>query len=147
MSIRTATMTNSYSPTIRQSGFFRKLVVTLLFVVGIAGFMALFNDYQKNISSFWMMVFAILSIGLASGAASRITFYQWSGLVRFLVMLLALPLGLFVLGVLTNWKIGIGPLNPWVKGIIPQDELIQLGGALFVAIICLEAWWKPPVKK
>mgnify|MGYP001620205286 CR=1 FL=1 len=146
MSIRTATMSNSYSPATRCPGFFQKLVVTLLFVVGIAGFMALFNVYQKNLSSFWMTVFAILSIGLASGAASRITFYQWSGFIRFFVILLALPLGLFVLGVLTNWQMGIGPPNPWVKGIIPQDELIQLGGAFLVAIISLEAWWKPPSK-
>jgi hypothetical protein len=146
MSIRTATMRNSYSPAPRRPGFFRKLVVTFLFVVGIASFMALFNVYQKSLSSFWMIVLAILSIGLASGAASRITFYQWSGFIRFFVMLLVLPLGLFVLGVLTNWRIGIGPLNPWAKGIIPQDELIQLGGALLVAIICLEAWWKPPSK-
>ena len=41
MSIRTATMSNSYSPATRQTGFFRKLIVTLLFVVGIASFMAL----------------------------------------------------------------------------------------------------------
>ncbi len=146
MSIRTATMSNSYSPATRRPGFFRKLVVTLLFVVGIAGFMALFNVYQKNLSSFWMMVLAILSIGLASGAASRITFYQGSGFIRFFVMLFTLPLGLFVLGVFTNWQMGIGPLNPWARGIVPQDELIQLSGALLVAIICLEAWWKPPSK-
>jgi len=146
MSIRTATMSNTYSSTARRPGFFRKLVFILLFVVGIAGFMALFNLYQKNLSSFWMLVFAILSIGLASGAASRITFYQWPGFIRFFVMLLVLPLGLFVLSVLTNWQMGIGPLNPWAKGIIPQDELIQLGGAFLVAIISLEAWWKPPSK-
>ena len=146
MSIRTATMSNSYSPVTRRPGFFRKLVSTLLFVAGIAGFMALFNVHQKNLSSFWMTVLATLSIGLACGAASRITFYHWSGFMRFFVILIILPLGLFVLGVLTNWQMGIGPLNPWAKGIIPQDELIQLGGALLVAIICLEAWWKPASK-
>jgi hypothetical protein len=147
MSIRTATMSNSYSPTPRRhSGFFRKLVVILLFVIGIAGFMALFNVYQKNLSSFWMMVLAILSIGLGSGAASRITFYQWPGFIRFFVILLVLPLGLFVLGVLTNWQMGIGPLNPWARGVIPQDELMQLGGALLVALICLDAWRKPRPK-
>jgi ribosomal protein L37AE/L43A len=143
MSIRTATMSNSYSPAARQTGFFRKLAVTLLFVVGIAGFMALFHVYQKNLSSFWMTVFAILSIGLASGAASRITFYHQPGFIRFFVVLLLLPLTLFVLGALTNWQMGIGPLNPWANGIIPQDELIQLGGAFLVAFICLDAWWKP----
>ena len=143
MSIRTATMISSYSPSIRRPGFFRKLVITLLFVAGIAGFMSLLDLYQRNLSSFWMTVFAILSVGLASGATPRIIFYQWPGFVRFLIMLLALPLGLFALGLFTNWQMGIGPLNPWVKGIIPQDELIQLGGAFLVAIICLEAWRKP----
>ena len=146
MSIRTATMSNSYSLNNRHPGFFRKLVVTLLFVAGIAGFMALLNLYQKNLSLFWMAVFAILSIGLAAGSASRITFYQWSGFIRFFVMLFAVLLGLFSLGVFTKWQMGIGPLNLWAKGIIPQDELIQLVGAFLVAIISLEAWWKPRPK-
>jgi hypothetical protein len=136
-------MSNSYSTTRHRSGFFTKLVFTLLFVGGIAGLMALFDVYQKNLSSFWMMVFAILSIGVAAGSIVRMTFYQWSGFVRFFMTLLAVPLGLFVLGIFTNWRMGIGPLNPWAKGHIPQDELIQLGGTLLVAIICLEAWWKP----
>jgi hypothetical protein len=146
MSIRTATMSNSYVPTTRDTGFFRKLVVLLLFVVGIAGSMALFQVYQKNLSSFWMTVLAVMSIGLACGSASRIVFYQWSGVIRFFVTLFAVPFGLFILGVFTNWQMGIGPLNPWVKGIISQDQLFQLGGAFLIAIISLEAWWKPPPK-
>jgi hypothetical protein len=93
-----------------------------------------------------MTVFAVMSVGLAAGSTSRITFYQWSGFVRFLVMLLAVLLGLFSLGVFTVWQMGIGPLNPWIKGAIPQDELLQLIGAFLVAIICLEAWPKPRPK-
>ena len=146
MSIRTAAMSNSYSPNIRRPGFLRKLVVTLLFVAGIAGFMALLNLYQKNLSLFWMNVFAIMSIGLASGAVARIIFYQWSGFIRFLVMILAVPVGLFSLGVFTVWQMGIGPLNPWINGNIPQDELLQWVGAFLVAIISLEAWPKPRPK-
>ena len=148
MSIRTATMSNSYSPTTqRLTGFFRKLAVTLLFVIGIAGFMALFETYQKNLPLFWMTTLAILSVGLASGVASRTVFYQWSGFTRFFVALFVLPFGLFVLGVFTNWQVGIGPLSPWVKGIIPRDELIQLGVALLVALICLDAWRNPRPKE
>ena len=146
MSIRTATMSTSYVHTTRHSGFIRKLVVLVLFVVGIAGSMALFQVYQKNLSSFWMTVLAIMSIGLACGSASRIIFYQWSGLIRFSVILFSAPMGLFILGVFTNWQMGIGPLNPWVKGTIPHDELMQLGGAFLIALICLEAWWKAPSK-
>jgi len=140
MSIRAATMSNSYSSTTRRSGFFQKLVVAFLFVIVIASFMALFETYQKNLSSFWMTVLAVLSVGLASGSASRIVFYGWSGFTRFFVALFVLPFGLFVLGVFTNWQVGIGPLSLWVKGIIPRDELIQLGVALLVALICLDAW-------
>jgi hypothetical protein len=147
MSIRTATMSNSYSSTTRRPGFFQKLVVSLLFVVGIASFMALFETYQKNISLFWMTVLAVLSIGLASGAVSRIAFYQWSGFTRFFATLLVLPFGLFALGLFTSWQIGIGPLTPWVKGIIPRDELIQLAVAFLVALIGLEAWWDPRPKE
>jgi len=146
MSIRTATMNSSFSTAPRRTGFVRKLVVTVLFVVGIASFMALFNVTQKNLSLFWMTVFAVLSVGLASGSASRITFYQWSGFLRFLVVLLSVPLGLLVLGLLTNWQMGIGPLDLWFRGAVPEDELIQLGGALLVAVISLEAWWKPRPK-
>jgi hypothetical protein len=127
--------------------FFQKLAVTFLFVIGIAGFMALFETYQKNLSLFWMTVLAVLSVGLAAGAASRMIFYQRAGFIRFLVTLLVLPFGLFVLGVFTNWQIGIGPLNSWVKGIIPRDELIQLGVALLVALICLDAWRHPLPKE
>ena len=148
MSIRTATMSNSYLPiTQRLNGFFRKLSVTFLFVIGIAGFMALFETYQRNLSLFWMMVLAVLSVGLASGSASRIVFYGWSGFTRFFVALFVLPFGLFVLGVFTNWQIGIGPLSLWVKGSIPRDELIQLGVALLVALICLDAWRNPHLKE
>ena len=147
MSSHAATMSNSYPPTTRRRPvFFQKLAFTLLFVLSIAGFMALFNRYQKNLSSFWMTTFAVLSIGLAAGSVSRIIFYQRSGYVRLFAILLDLPLGMFLLGVFTNWQMGIGPINFWVKGIIHPSELIQLGGAFLIAFICLEAWWKPNSK-
>jgi ribosomal protein L37AE/L43A len=144
MSIQTAKMNPFYNPTTtRRPGFFRRLVLIVLFVMGITSFMALVYARQKNLSPFLMIVFAMLSVGLATGAASRIAFYHRSGFTRFFTVFIVLPLAMFELGVLTNWQLGIGPLNPWARGIIPQDELIQLGGALLVAFISLEAWWKP----
>ncbi len=143
MSISSATMSNSYSSAPRRPGFFRKLVVFLMFVAGIVCFVVLLNFYQTNLPPFWMTVFAILGVGLATGAGSRLLFYKWSGFVRFFLMVIALLPALFVLGILTNWQMGIGPLNPWFVGEIDPYELIQLGGALLVASIALEAWWKP----
>ncbi|MCE9646026.1 MAG: hypothetical protein K8S20_08510 [Chloroflexi bacterium] len=144
MSTRAATMSSSYSPATRRPAFLGRLVVTLLFAAAITGMMALFYVHQRNLSRFWMTVFAVLSMGLACGSISRMLFYRRSGFIRFLAVLLDLPAAMFLLGVLTNWHLGIGPLNSWARGIIPQDELIQLGGAFLVAFICLDAWWSPP---
>ncbi len=146
MSIRTATMSNSYSSSVRRPGFLRKLVTFLLFVVGITCFMVILDINQTNLSPLLMTIFAILGIGLATGAGSRAVFYEWSGFIRFFLTLLVLPLGLFVLGFLTNWQMGIGPWKPWLEGVIDWVQLIQLGGALLVAMIALKAWWKPVSK-
>jgi len=105
MSIRAAT--NEQYLFLPQPGaqvFFKKLVVTFLFVFGISVFYGVVENYQKNLSIFWMTVLAVLSVGLASGAVSRMAFYQWTGLVRFFVILLVLPFGLFVLGLFTSWQ-------------------------------------------
>jgi ribosomal protein L37AE/L43A len=143
MSIRTATMSNSYSPSVRRPGFFRKLIVLMLFVGGITGLIVLVNYYQTSLTPLLMKIFAGLAIGLAAGAGSRTVFYKWPGFVRFIVMLIVLPIGLFILGIFTNWRMGIGPLEPWIKGVIDSDQLIQLGGTLLVAQLALEAWSKP----
>lgn len=147
MSTRIATMSNSYSPLkSRLSGFIRKLVVILSFVIGIAVFISLLNLHQKNLSPLWMTTFAILSVGLAVGSSTRAVFYEWSGYVRFFAVVFIVPLGLFILGFLTGWEMGVGPLDPWLRKVIDREQLIQLGGALLVAILCLEAWWKPHPK-
>ena len=118
----------------------------LLFVIGIAIFMAVLNIYQTNLSPQLMTIFAILSLGLAAGSGARLVFYESSGFTRFLVILFILPIGMLVLGLLTSWEMGIGPLDPWIRKEIDTDQLIQLGGALLVAMISLDAWWKPRLK-
>jgi len=143
MSLRSSTMSNPYSSSAHRPGFFRKLAVYLAFVVGMVCFMVLLNSYQTTIPSFLMKVFAILGIGLAAGAGARAAFYERSGFIKFLLMLVVLPPGLFMLGILTNWQMGIGPLEPWLEGKITWYQLAQLGGACLVAILALEAWWKP----
>lgn len=148
MSLSSAAMSQSYSSTSapRRPGFLRRLIMFLLFVAGIVGLIVLINFYQVNLPPFWMTVFAILGVGLATGAGARLLFYKSAGLVRFFMMLIVLFAAMFVLGIYTNWQIGIGPLNPWFVGDIDPYELIQLGAAFLVACIAMEAWWKPAVK-
>src|SRR5690349_11910915 len=148
MSLSSAAMSQSYSSTSapRRTGFLRRLIVFVLFVAGILGLLVLINFYQTNLPELWMTIFAILGVGLASGSGARLLFYKWPGFIRFLLMVLVLFPAMFVLGIYTDWKIGIGPLNPWFEGDIDPYELIQLGGAFLVACIALEAWWKPAVR-
>lgn len=145
MSLHTTMLSSSQSSS-RHPGFLRKLAGCVLFVSGIAGFMALINVYQVNLSPFLMMVFAVLAVGLAAGAVPRASFYEWSVLIRFLVALITLPLGLYTLGFFTNWQMGIGPLEPWLDGVVDPYQLAQLCGAFLVAVIALEAWRKPVAK-
>lgn len=130
----------------RRPGFLRRLAGCVLFVVGMAGFMALVNRIQTDLSAELMTVFSVLVVGLAAGTAPRTSFYGWSFWIRFLAMLVSLPLGIFALGFFTNWSMGIGPLEPWRRGAIDPTQAVQLGGAFLVAAVTLTAWNKPKVK-
>lgn len=132
------TSVNSTPP--KSPGFLRRLIGCLMFVLMIAGFSALIQRYQENLTPVMMNVFAILAVGLAAGSASRASFYGWSGWVSFPVMLILLLVGLTALGFFTNWQIGIGPLEPWLEGVMDREQIVQLGGALIVAVIALAAW-------
>ena len=139
MSLNSSVMSNSTSSS-RPSGFIRRLVGCMLFVLGVASLLAALHRYQVNLEPFWMTAFSILMIGVAAGATPRAIFYSWSGFIQFLTILILLPFGLFALGFFTNWQMGIGPLEPWLEGRTDQDQLIQLGASFLIAAITLEAW-------
>lgn len=143
MTTQIATMSDSYSSLARIAGFFVKLIVFVSFVAGIVALMALFDFYQTNLSQMMMMLFAITSISLAAGLGARVVFYEFSGFVRSFMVLVLLPLGLFAIGFFTNWRMGIGPLEPWLRGSVDWFQLAQLSGGLFIAFLALWAWWRP----
>ncbi|MDL1942597.1 hypothetical protein FBQ99_09660 [Chloroflexi bacterium CFX2] len=146
MSVSAAMTSNSRTSTTRRSGFLWRLVGSALLGVGMAGFMALVNVHQTELSPVLMTIFSVLIVGLTVGTAPRTFFYGWSVWIRFLAMLVSLPLGMFALGFFTNWSMGIGPLGPWLAGAIDPDQAVQLGSAFLVAAITLTAWSKPKVK-
>jgi hypothetical protein len=146
MSIRTATMTDSYSTTPHTSGFFRKLVLLLLFISANVAVLAYLDVYQTNLDMILMIAFAVTVLGLAIGLGSRIIFYHSSGFVRYSITVLILPPSMLALGFFTAWRIGFGPLDPWLAGKVDWFELVQLAWALLIALFSLRAWWKPAVK-
>jgi ribosomal protein L37AE/L43A len=115
-------------------------------VLVIAGFFAFFQRYQENLTHDQMTILTILTVGLATGAAIRSSFYKWSGWTLFLVLLLILPVGMLALGFFTNWQIGLGPLEPWLNGKVDIEQILHLGGGLIVSVITLAAWRKPRTK-
>jgi nitrate/TMAO reductase-like tetraheme cytochrome c subunit len=66
--------------------------------------------------------------------------------VRYAIAVLILPPSIFALGFFTAWRIGFGPLDPWLAGKVDWFELVQVAWALLVALFSLRAWWKPAVK-
>lgn len=146
MSTHTVAMSDSRPVTANPTGFFRRLLGCACFVLGIAGFFAIIQRFQVNLSRDQMTIFAILAVGLAAGAASRSNFYEWSGWMRFFVTLVILPLGMFALGFFTNWQIGFGPLEPWLVGNMDKEQILHIGGGLIISLITLAAWRKPRLK-
>ncbi|MBM3125481.1 MAG: hypothetical protein FJZ87_10485 [Chloroflexi bacterium] len=143
MSIRSIEMSRTFSPPPRRSGFLRKLVVLLAFVTGIVGFMVLLYYHQANLPPYLITIFMILMTGLSAGSGARALFFHWSGILRFFIVLLVLPVGMYLLGMLTDWQIGIGPMETWLYGWLDWYQLAQLGGGILVACLALEAWWRP----
>jgi hypothetical protein len=119
--------------------------MVLLFTAGIAFWMSVLHRYQTQVSETMMMVFADLAVALAASLSARFTFYDRNWFVRFLAALVALLIGLFSLGVLTNWDMGIGSINAWRRQ-VEWIEVIQLAGSLIVLLVALRAWWRPPVQ-
>ena len=147
MSMRTATMSDSYSTTTpRTPVFFRKLVLLLLFISANVAVLAYLDVYQKNLGLGLMIAFAVTVLGLVIGIGSRIIFYNFSGFVRYAVAVLVLPPSILALGFFTAWRIGFGPLDPWLAGKVNWFELAQLVWALLIVLFSLRAWWKPAVK-
>ena len=91
MSLNSSVMSNSSSSS-RPSGFIRRLIGCMLFVLGVAVLLAALHRYQVNLEPFWMTAFSILMIGVAAGATPRAIFYAWSGFIQFLTILILLPL-------------------------------------------------------
>lgn len=146
MSTQTAAMSDTRSAPVNSSGFFRRLIGCLLFVLVISGFFAFFQRYQENLTRSQMTILTILAVGLATGAAVRSSFYKWSGWILFFVTLVILPVSMLALGYFTNWQIGLGPIEPWLNGKVDIEQILHLVSGMIVSVITLAAWRKPKAK-
>ncbi len=143
MATRALTMSNSLPPANRKRGFAGRLVLLMLFVVGVTLWTYLVSQNQHAISKMMMTAFAALMIALSAGLGARFLFYKRNWFIRLITAWASLIIGLYLLGFITNWKMGIGPVEFW-RNSFDWIEIAQLGGGMIVVLIGLGAWWRGP---
>jgi hypothetical protein len=115
MAMRAATMSSmspiNTPPTAQQSdSLFRKLILLLLLIgAAVLWIVVWFRqgaDFPLLLSTF----FADASLGLIAGFGSRVFLRNRDGFVRYFVAFLIAVIGMYMIGALTNWALGVGPI-------------------------------------
>ena len=112
MAMRAATMSRMDTPiTTRESGSpFRKAVLLLLLMSASAILIALLFQRQAALPLLLSTFFADVSLGLVAGFGSRFVLQRQSLFIRSLAAILLALLGMLLIGYITHWVLGVGPL-------------------------------------
>jgi hypothetical protein len=137
------TMSNSLPSANRKNGFTRRLFALFIFVLGISFWTFLISQNQRIISRDLMTILSIVMIALAAGLGARFLYYARNWFVRLITAWASLIAGLFLLGYLTNWKAGFGPIEFW-RTSYDWIEIAHVGGGMLLVIVALAAWWQGP---
>ena len=145
MAAPSAMMTRYYSsPPSERSGLLRKIVLIFLLVTALAlGLVILFRE--KPGYPYWLQNgLAAASLAVAAAFTARLALRRRSGLLRLVASLAALMVGLYVLGMASHWKYGIGPLNFWPR-VLDWDAIAQAGLGIYLVFLALLmgtlVWW------
>ena len=143
MATRALTMSNSVPSVKRPGGFTLRLIALLMFVAGITLWAYMTYQTQRVTSKPIMTVFMTVMMALAAGLGARFLFYARNWFVRLITGWSSLILGLFLLGYITNWKMGFGPVEFWRKN-FDWMEMAHLGGGMAIVLFALMVWWHGP---
>ena len=116
MAMRAATM-SSMSPLdapliVRESdGLFRKLVLLLLLISAAALWIVVWFRYETIFPLLLSTFFADACLGVIAGFGSRFVLRDREWFERYLVGILVAVVGLYMIGSLTHWVLGIGPIH------------------------------------
>jgi hypothetical protein len=118
MAMRAATM-NPMSPVdtppiVRESdNLFRKLVLLVLLISASVLWIVIWFTQETSFPLLLSTFFVDASLGLIAGFGSRFFLRNRDGFVRYLVAILIAVIGMFMIGSLTNWVLGAGPI--WLE--------------------------------
>ena len=147
MAMRTATLSRM-SPsmdapeTLRESdSSFRKVVLLLLLISASTLWIAILFKQQNNLPLIVSTFFTDTTLGLISGFGSRFVFYKKNLIVRSLAAILLTLLGMLMLGHLTQWVLGVGPITLNSK-FTDQIQRITLQRNVFDQIQAVNINWR-----
>src|ERR1700752_3146514 len=120
-----------------QDNLFRKLVLLLLLITAAVLWTVLLFKKETNFPLLLSTFFADASLGLIAGFGSRILLSKRDWFVRFLVAMFVAVIGMTMIGSLTNWVLGIGPIRLESK-IAEQIRAINFNQNIFEQIQSLQ---------
>lgn len=124
----------------------RKVILLFLLAIALAfGLSILFRE-NPGYPAWAYELYANVWMAVAAGFGSRFILRNQPGFVRFIAALAAYVAGLHMLGFVSSWEYGMGPIVFWSKT-VDYDGLIQLGIGVFVFVLIFRAWTriKPPM--
>lgn len=132
----------SSSNSIRNFLILKLLVLLALVGASAFGLTSLLRE-KSNLPVPMENWFAVMMMALVSGFGSRWILKRRSGFIRFIAAMSAYLVGLFLLGLFSEWKYGIGPFEIWPKQ-ADVDGLIQVAVGLVIFVLVFRAWRKRP---
>ena len=138
-----------------QDNLFRKLVLLLLLITAAVLWTVLLFKKDANFPLLLSTFFADASLGLIAGFGSRILLSKRDWFVRFLVAMSVAVLGMIMIGSLTNWVLGIGPIKLEKKfaeqvqeinfnqNVLEQISLLQIGARPLLDVSKMD--WADPI--
>jgi hypothetical protein len=116
MAMRAATMNPMSSidtpPVVRESDSLeRKLVLLALLISAAVLWIVIWFQYETFFPLLLSTFFADTALGLVAGLGARFVLRNRDWFVRYLVAILIAVIGMYMMGALTNWVLGIGPIR------------------------------------
>lgn len=142
MAMRAATMSRMDTPpTLRESNSpFRKTVLLFLLMSASALGITILFQQATTLPLLLTTVFTDVSLGLVAGFGSRFVLQKQELFVRSLVALLLALLGMLMIGYITHWVLGVGPIAMDSK-LMSQLRGISFERNLFDQIASLKIHW------
>jgi hypothetical protein len=125
-----------------RSDFPRKITLLLLLLIDTAiGFFFLFRARPET-HQLLRHLLADLCLGLVAGSGARFLFGRRNWFVRYISAIAALIIGLLMLGMLTQWRTGLGPLY-FGRTTVDWAGLAQILLGMFAMFLVMRAWPRP----